>query len=83
MWQHEVLDVIHEMKRAAVDPARRVELDRMAVEIITQDCRPIVMTDHLQHWFSLPLQTAEQNQTYRSRDSATALQALAQLDLKS
>lgn len=48
-----ILDLIAEAKVAANSPQSRVNLDMMAVGIITQEQRPLVMADNLQHWLRL------------------------------
>jgi len=51
-WQREVLDLIAEMKRQA-DKPRRAHFDQLAADVISQDCRPLVMADNLEYWLKL------------------------------
>lgn len=48
-----ILDLIAEAKIAATSPQSRTNLDMMAVGIITQEQRPLVMADNLEYWLRL------------------------------
>jgi len=49
----EILALIEEMKHKALTPQERIKLDSMAVGIISQDVRPMVMADNLKYWLDL------------------------------
>ena len=51
-WQKEFLAVLAECKAEAGKP-RRDYIDRLAVEIISQDHIPLKMADNLNHWLEL------------------------------
>lgn len=51
-WKKEVLDLIAEMKVAA-DKPRCDQLNQLAADIISQDCRPMAMADNLEYWLKL------------------------------
>lgn len=47
-----ILDVFAECKRVAEKPERE-RIDQMAIGLISQDCRPLVMADNLKYWLDL------------------------------
>jgi hypothetical protein len=49
----EVLALIGQMKRVAADPQAPCLLDRIAVDLISGDCRPATMVPGLQTWMGL------------------------------
>lgn len=51
-WKKEVLDLIADMKVAA-DKPRCDQLNQLASDIISQDCRPFAMADNLEYWLKL------------------------------
>lgn len=51
-WKTEVLDLIAQMK-AEVGKPKDVHLDRLAIEVISQDCQAFKMADNLNHWLEL------------------------------
>lgn len=48
-----VLEVLGQCKRAASDPRRHTAMDSLAVDIISQDIRPLVMANGLAKWMGL------------------------------
>jgi len=49
----QILGYISDMKRLSKNPQLQTPLDRLAVEIITADCRPLVMESGLKAWMRL------------------------------
>jgi hypothetical protein len=51
--RRKVLALIAEMQAAAKTPAEKARAQGLAIGVITQDCRPIVMAAGLQQWMGL------------------------------
>lgn len=51
--RNQILDYIAEMKLAAKTPMQRQFSDDLAVQLLTQDCRPHVMAHGLHQWLGL------------------------------
>jgi hypothetical protein len=48
-----ILNLLAEMKRESLNPARRLFADRLAVEVMTTEAEPLKMADNLKHWLDL------------------------------
>lgn len=49
----QVLQILGDMKREAKNPQNQSIMDRMAVDLISGECKPQVMVSGLQTWMGL------------------------------